>query len=96
MHYPRCTNYVLSLFDIVIADRPINDGLAVIEQLQNKYKIRFTEHETTINKFIANHPTGKFYIGVSNHALAVIDGTIYDYSGEFKNYRIKCVMQVID
>lgn len=33
----------------------------------------------TLGKFIEKHNQGRFYVCVRGHALAVIDGVIYDY-----------------
>lgn len=37
-----------------------------------------TFQPTTIEEFIKNHPTGKFYCRRSGHAFAVVDGIILD------------------
>jgi hypothetical protein len=33
----------------------------------------------TINQFIKKHPKGRFYCLVRGHAIAIIDGVLYDY-----------------
>jgi hypothetical protein len=33
----------------------------------------------TINQFIKKHPKGRFYCLVRGHALAIIEGVLYDY-----------------
>lgn len=38
------------------------------------------EERPTLKKFCEMHPTGKYWVFVSKHALAVIDGVIYDHT----------------
>lgn len=33
----------------------------------------------TLKKFCQQHPQGRYWIGVANHCLAVIDGVVHDY-----------------
>ncbi len=37
-------------------------------------------NRTTINKFVKDHPKGRFYCVVRGHAFAIIDGVVYDHS----------------
>ena len=37
-------------------------------------------NKITINQFVKKHPIGKYYLVVRGHALAVIDGVVYDHS----------------
>jgi hypothetical protein len=37
-------------------------------------------NKITINQFVKKHPVGKYYLIVRGHALAVIDGVVYDHS----------------
>lgn len=37
-------------------------------------------NKITINQFVKKHPVGKYYLVVRGHALAVIDGVVYDHS----------------
>lgn len=34
---------------------------------------------TTLGRFIKDHPVGRYYVCVRGHALAVVDGVVYDY-----------------
>lgn len=34
----------------------------------------------TLSQFCKKHPEGRYYVSVTGHALAVIDGTVYDHS----------------
>lgn len=38
------------------------------------------DNKITINQFVKKHPVGKYYLIVRGHALAVIDGVVYDHS----------------
>lgn len=40
----------------------------------------WTDHGTTLRRFCRDNPKGRFLITVAYHALAVIDGVIYDYT----------------
>lgn len=37
------------------------------------------KNKITIKKFCEKHPQGRYFVCVSGHALAIIDGVIYDY-----------------
>ena len=41
----------------------------------------------TLRSFIENHPTGRYFIIVEGHAVAVVDGKLYGNTGE-GNYKI--------
>lgn len=34
----------------------------------------------TLSEFCRRHPVGRFYVVVARHAIAVIDGVVYDHS----------------
>jgi len=36
----------------------------------------------TINRFVKSHPKGSYYVLVRGHALAVVDGTVQDWTGD--------------
>ena len=36
----------------------------------------------TINRFVKTHPRGSYYVLVRGHALAVVDGTVQDWTGD--------------
>lgn len=38
------------------------------------------KNRITLKEFCKQHPVGRYWVGVSGHALAVIDGVIYDHS----------------
>ncbi|WP_391558986.1 hypothetical protein [Robertmurraya sp.] len=48
---------------------------------KTKYKIGpySKTNRITLKNFIEKHNTGRFYVCVRGHALAVVDGVIYDY-----------------
>jgi hypothetical protein len=37
------------------------------------------DNTTTINQFVKKHPEGRYYVCVRGHALAIIDGIVYDH-----------------
>lgn len=37
------------------------------------------KNRISLGRFCKEHPVGRYWIGVSGHALAVIDGVVYDY-----------------
>lgn len=42
------------------------------------------DNKITINQFIERHPKGRYWVFVSGHALAIIDGVLYDHSYKLK------------
>lgn len=36
----------------------------------------------TISRFVKSHPKGSYYVLVRGHALAVVDGTVQDWTGD--------------
>lgn len=36
----------------------------------------------TINRFVKSHPKGSYYVLVRGHALAVVNGTVQDWTGD--------------
>jgi hypothetical protein len=36
----------------------------------------------TINRFVKSRPKGSYYVLVRGHALAVVDGTVQDWTGD--------------
>lgn len=38
------------------------------------------QNKITINNFIKKHPKGRFYCVVHQHAVAIIDGVLYDHN----------------
>ena len=36
----------------------------------------------TINRFVKSNPKGSYYVLVRGHALAVVDGTVQDWTGD--------------
>jgi hypothetical protein len=53
-----------------------------IKTVCQKTKIRFgpytEQNRTTLKKFCINHPVGRYFVVVRGHALAVINGVVYD------------------
>lgn len=53
-------------------------------------KTKMTKHEytrdnsITLGQFCKKHPTGRHWVFVRGHALAVIDGVVYDHSHKLK------------
>ena len=43
-----------------------------------------SKNKITINQFCKKHPNGAYLIGVRGHALAIIDGNVYDHSFRIK------------
>ena len=41
----------------------------------------------TLRSFIENHPTGRYFVIVEGHAIAIVDGKLYGNTGE-GNYKI--------
>lgn len=39
-----------------------------------------TEHHMTIGNFLKRYPEGRYWVFVSGHALAIIDGIVHDHS----------------
>ena len=62
-----------------------------------KYRIRSFSKEDgnqiTLERFVKEHPVGKYYVCVRGHALAVVDGVVYDYYHGPKR-KVKWVMKV--
>lgn len=54
----------------------------VEEQIKTYYinQGKNTERQMTLGTFIKRYPSGKFYVIVRGHALAVVDGVIIDYT----------------
>jgi hypothetical protein len=44
--------------------------------------------KNTLSSFVKTHNTGRYIILVSGHALAMVDGTVYDYK-----YRPQCMVK---
>ena len=42
----------------------------------------------TLGQFVADHPVGRFIIGVRGHALALVDGTVLDTASTGALYRV--------
>jgi len=38
------------------------------------------ENRIQLNKFCEKHPKGRYYVALCGHAIAVIDGVVYDHS----------------
>lgn len=53
----------------------------------------WTDHGTTLRTFCREHPKGRFLVTVSQHALAVVDGVVYDYCARDLR-RIRDVWQI--
>jgi hypothetical protein len=49
--------------------------------------------EPTLAKFCKDHPVGKYWVFVYGHALAVIDGVVYDHSHKPKR-KVKFAFRV--
>lgn len=77
----RCTNYMLSQFNVNVS-YPVRYGLACIEHLDNAgCKLEIMEnYPKTIRTFVRAYPQGKYYLSTAGHALALIDGQLFDYS----------------
>lgn len=62
-----------------------------------KFRVRSFNKEsgnaTTLGRFIKDHPVGRYYVCVRGHALAVVDGVVYDYYYGPKR-QVKWVMRV--
>lgn len=56
--------------------------LSIFENVKKaKWKLGHysVSNSITINQFIKKHPKGRFYCLVRGHAIAIIDGVLYDY-----------------
>lgn len=94
----RCTNYTLSQFGVYIP-YPVRDGLAVIEHLTNAgYRIRIIDNpKKTLKTFVRAYPKGKYYLITVNHALALVDGQLFDYAEKGANLRrVLVAVQIFD
>lgn len=38
------------------------------------------ENRVSLSRFCKNHPKGRFYVAISGHAVAVVDGVVYDHT----------------
>lgn len=38
------------------------------------------ENKVTLKKFCELHPQGRYYVSVRGHAVAIVDGVVYDHS----------------
>lgn len=54
----------------------------------------YMEKTRTLKKFIEDFPTGRYFICVRGHALAIVDGVVYDYKHSLRR-RVKWVMRII-
>ena len=62
--------------------RGIKSSLVLPKSLRNTpYKIGpySSSNKVSLSTFCKNHPKGRFYVAVSGHAIAVVDGVVYDY-----------------
>ena len=52
--------------------------------IKNQYKVKgeVIYRQKTLKSFIESHPLGNYIVTVANHALAVIDGELADWSKE--------------
>jgi hypothetical protein len=52
--------------------------------IKNQYKLKgeVIYRQKTLKSFIESHPVGNYIVTVANHALAVIDGELADWSKE--------------
>lgn len=46
----------------------------------HRFKIDGIKNNITLGKFCEQHPKGRFILLVQGHALAVVDGVVYDHS----------------
>lgn len=60
--------------------------LGIISSIGRQYG--YTTYPT-LDRFIAAHSTGRYYLATCNHALTLIDGTVYDVGGWTNRRRIK-------
>lgn len=55
-----------------------------LAELMSEYTIKkgpYTwENKISLGQFCKKHPVGRYYVIVRGHALAVIDGVVYDHS----------------
>ena len=45
-------------------------------------------YKTTLNQFMKLHPKGSYYVHIRGHAMAIIDGGLYDNSRPGKTTRV--------
>lgn len=56
-----------------------NDGRVVEEYMYNRNIFAYNVNEPmTVKEFAAQNPSGRFVVGVEDHALSIIDGDWYD------------------
>lgn len=47
---------------------------------RNATRIRIDQRTSTLNRLAKAYPTGRYFVGVDGHCLAIIDGDIYDHT----------------
>jgi hypothetical protein len=78
----RCTETVLMQFGI-FGRRP-HTGIGVLGALMENgwtyrpVEVDGAEYRGTVRRFCREHPTGRYYVATSGHAMAVIDGVLVD------------------
>lgn len=70
--------------------RPDNQGVSMHDAFPrslpfgmvrtHRFKIDGTKNNITLGRFCKQHPEGRFIVLVRGHALAVVDGIVYDHS----------------
>lgn len=83
------TDYITAYnFIKKVCDRKHGGGLSTLQiytLFDNVKKNKWTKcpygisNRITINQFIKKHPKGRFYCLVRGHAIAIVDGVLYDY-----------------
>ena len=63
------------------AGRKPNRGTAIsVQKVRCGYKFRkVTRKPTTLAKFVASHPVGRFYIELKTHSVALVNGKLHDW-----------------
>jgi hypothetical protein len=59
-----------------------------------KHKATILCPDVSVAKFAKNNLSGRYYIIIEQHALAVIDGVIHDWDTSSKNKKILCAWKV--
>lgn len=73
-----------------IGDNKLEVEILPKARIKNTYKLygELIERQKTIASFIKDNPSGKFMVMVAGHALAIIDGEVYDWNNnKFKPTR---------
>ncbi len=74
-----CLPYAQVHEEVAKAGRKDRGGISTVKAMQNRPVIWTIEKpHRTVGGFIKDHPHGHFVIRISGHALASVDGVLYD------------------